>query len=160
MVMEKLIRMAAERGINVEDLIISAIRNVSNDPTEVIRLRLELAKAYLSEAKEYVSRGDAIQASERAHRAAENIVKALAEKYNTLEYQQAIKESRWHIHLLIKAVTTLSNKLGRWMLIGWASAFLLYDMGFHEAKLTVDAITSYIDEVKKMVGEAEKVLMH
>ena len=158
--MERLIRMAVERGINVEDLIINAIRNVSSDPTEVVRLRLELAKAYLSEAREYVGRGDAVQASERAYRAAENVIKALAEKYNTPEHQQAVREGRWHIDLLIKAVTTLSNKLGHWVSIGWASAFLIYDMGFHEAKLTVDAITGYIDEVEKMVREAEKVLMH
>ena len=42
--MERLIRMAVERGINVEDLIINAIRNVSSDPTEVVKLRLELQR--------------------------------------------------------------------------------------------------------------------
>ena len=41
-----------------------------------------------------MDKGDAVQASERAYRVAENVIKALAEKYNTPEHQQAVREGR------------------------------------------------------------------
>ncbi|WP_243671711.1 PaREP1 family protein [Vulcanisaeta sp. JCM 16161] len=63
--MEELIRAAEERGIDVEDLIINAIKSRSNDPMESIRIRLELAERFITEAKERLNANDAIQASEK-----------------------------------------------------------------------------------------------
>ncbi|WP_243676319.1 PaREP1 family protein [Vulcanisaeta distributa] len=120
---------AAERlGISVVDVILNQL--YLRDPTESIRLRLELARKYLSEAGEYVSKGDAIQASEKAYKAAEEIVKALAEKYNTPENQQAIREGRWYTHLLLKACSRLSKTLGDWVLDGWNAGYSLHVWGF------------------------------
>ncbi len=158
--MEDLTRIAEERGIDVEDLVINAIRARSNDPSESIRLRIELARRFIAEAREYMGRGDSVQASERAYKAAEEVVKALAEKYNLPEHQQAVKEGRWFTHWLGSAVNKLVRALGDWVLSGWASAYFLHVWGFHEAKLTINDITGYIDEVERMVREAENVLMH
>ena len=158
--MEELIRMAEERGIDVEDLIINAIKERSNDPSEPIRLRLELAKKFLAEAKEYMGKGDTAQASEKAYKAAEEVVKALAEKFNTPEYQQAVKEGRWYTYWLGSVVIRLRKTLGDWVSTGWTSAYYLHVWGFHENKITLDEVISYIDDVERMVGEAEKVLMH
>ncbi|WP_243678837.1 PaREP1 family protein [Vulcanisaeta distributa] len=120
--MEELIRVAEERGIDVEDLIINAIKSRSNDPSESIRIRLELARRYITEAREYMSKGDAVQASEKAYKAAEEVVKALAEKYGLPEYQQATREGGWYTHQLSSAVNKLSRTLGGWVLNGWSSA--------------------------------------
>jgi hypothetical protein len=92
--MEELIKKAKEKGIDVEDLIISAIYR--SDPKEAIELRLTLAERFMSEIFEYLKKGDPIQASEKAYKAAEEVVKALAEKFNLPEYQQALKEGRWY----------------------------------------------------------------
>lgn len=73
--MEELIRAAEERGIDVEDLIINAIKSRSNDPMESIRIRLELAERFITEAKERLNANDAIQASEKAYKAAEEVIK-------------------------------------------------------------------------------------
>ncbi|BDB99899.1 PaREP1 family protein [Saccharolobus caldissimus] len=154
--MEELIKKAEEKGIDVEDLIISAISK--EDPSEGVKLRMELAKKYMSEAEEYLKKGDAVQASEKAYKAAEEVVKALAEKYNLPEHQQALKEGRWYTYLLSKAANTLSSTLGDKIIKGWSSAYLLHVLGFHEAKLNVKDIKSYINAVKEIIEEASKYL--
>ena len=107
--MEELIKRAEEKGIDVEELILSALSRV--DPKESIKLRIELAEKYMAEAFKYLDKCDAVQASEKAYKAAEEVVKALSEKFNLPEYQQAVKEGRCYIYTLGKASSTLSTKL-------------------------------------------------
>jgi len=83
--MEELVKKAEEMGIDVEDLIITALSR--KDPQEGIKLRLILARKYMAEAEEYLKRGDSAQASEKAYKVAEEVVKALSEKFNLPEYQ-------------------------------------------------------------------------
>ncbi|HII74218.1 TPA: hypothetical protein HA332_07565 [Sulfurisphaera tokodaii] len=129
--MEELIKRAKEYNIDVNDLIIDAISR--KDPKEAFNLRIELAKKYFAEAEDYLAKGDAIQASEKAYETAEEIVKALAEKFNTPECQQAMREGRWFTYWLASAVNRLSKDLGDWVLNGWNSAYTLHVWGFHEA---------------------------
>jgi PaREP1/PaREP8 domain containing family protein len=75
-------------------------------------LRIELAKKYMAEAFKYLDKGDAVQASEKAYKAAQEVVKALSEKFNLPEYQQAVKEGRWYTYTLGNTSSTLSTKLG------------------------------------------------
>jgi hypothetical protein len=154
--MEELIKRVEEKGIDVEELILSALSRV--DPKESIKLRIELAEKYMAEAFKYLDKGDAVQASEKAYKAAEGVVKALSEKFNLFEYQPALKAGRWCTYTLGKASSTLSSKLGNWVLDGWSSAYFLHVWGFHEAKLTTSDITSYLNRVKEMLEEAKKVL--
>ncbi|BFI76566.1 PaREP1 family protein [Sulfurisphaera ohwakuensis] len=155
--MEELIKRAEEMGINVEDVLISLISR--NDPKEEIRLRLELAKKYMKECEEYLKKGDAIQASEKAYKVAEELVKALAEKFNLEEYQKTLKEGRWYTYLLVSASSKLSQKLGDWVLSGWDAGYSLHVWGFHEAKLTVNDIIPRVEKIRKMLEESEKVLI-
>ena len=152
----ELIRIIEEKGIDVVDLVLSAVSR--SDPSESIKIRLDLARKYMSEAREYLVKGDAVQASEKAYKAAEEVVKALAEKYNLPEYQNALKEGRWYIYQLSSVANKLSGTLGNWVISGWSSAYLLHVWGFHEAKLSADDVTGYMSEVEKMVKEAEKIL--
>jgi hypothetical protein len=126
--MEKLIRWVEEKGIDVEELILSALSRV--DPKESIKFRIELAEKYMAEAFKYLDKGDAVQASEKAYKAAEEVVKALSEKFNLPEYQRAVKEGRWYIYTLGNALSTLSTKLGNWVLDGWSSAYFLHVWAF------------------------------
>ncbi|QIW24527.1 superfamily I DNA and RNA helicase and helicaseubunit [Sulfolobus sp. S-194] len=154
--MEEPIKRAEDMGINVEDVLISLISR--NDPKEEIRLRLELARKYMNEAEEYLKKGDAVQASEKAYKVAEEIVKALAEKFNLEEYQKSLREGRWYTYLLVSASSKLSQKLGDWVLSGWDSGYSLHVWGFHEAKLTVSDIIPRVEKIRKMLEESEKVL--
>ncbi|ADX82074.1 PaREP1 family protein [Saccharolobus islandicus] len=154
--MEDLIKKAEEYDIDINDLIIDAISR--KDPKEAINLRIELAKKYIAEAEDYLKKGDAVQASEKAYKTAEEIVKALAEKFNIPEYQQASKEGRWYTYWLASAVNRLAKDLGDWILNGWNSAYILHVWGFHEVKLSTSDITEYLRKVKEMLDNVIKVL--
>lgn len=151
--MEEILRIAEQEGIDVEELVFNAIRGKVNDPAVTIRLRVELAERYLSESEDYLRRGDAAQASEKAYKAAEEIIKALAEKLNTREHQQAIKEGRWYTYWL-SAVASIYD----WSRRGWSSAYLLHVWGFHKGKLDAATVSSYIRDVKEMLIKAKEEL--
>jgi hypothetical protein len=154
--MEELIKKAEEKGINVEDLIISALSK--EDPQEGIKARLELAEKYMKEAEEFLKKGDVVQSSEKAYKVAEEIVKAFAEKFNLTEYQQAVKEDRWHTYTLANAAAELSSRLGDWIKTGWNSAYTLHVWGFHEAKLDLDSVKNLLQDIKRMLEESKKIL--
>jgi hypothetical protein len=150
--MEELLKRAEDMGINVEDVLISR-----NDPKEEIKLKLELARKYMRECEEYLKNGDAVQASEKAYKVAEELIKALAEKFNLEEYQKALKEGRWYTYLLVSTSSKLSQKLGDWVLSGWDAGYTLHVWGFHEAKLTVGDIIPRVEKIRKMLEESEKL---
>ncbi|GAB6947435.1 PaREP1 family protein [Vulcanisaeta sp. JCM 16161] len=131
-----------ERGLDIEDLVMYALMNAMQlDPGELARARLELADKYLSEAREYVGKGDAVQASEKAYKAVEECVKALAEKFNIPEYQEAVRSGRWFAYLLGRAARTLSGKLGESRIVdAWSRAYDLHMWGFHEGKYGIDYV--------------------
>jgi len=143
-------------GIDVEDLIITAMSR--KDPQEGIKLRLALARKYMTEAEEYLKKGESVQASEKTYKVAEEAVKALAEKFNLPEYQQAVKEGRWCTYTLGSASASLSKMLGEWVVNGWSIAYFLHVWGFHESKLSVTDIIPYLEGVKKLLENAEKVI--
>ena len=154
--MEELIKKAEEMGINVEDVLVNVISK--GDPKEEVKLRLEIAKKYMAEVDEYIKKGDPVQASEKAYKVAEELVKALSAKFNLEEYQNAIKEGRWYTYSLGSAAVKLSQKLGDWVINGWDSAYALHVWGFHEAKWTINDVIPRVERIKKMLEESEKVL--
>ncbi|MCU7787764.1 PaREP1 family protein [Pyrobaculum sp. 3827-6] len=154
--MEELIKKLEKRGINVEELPLDALS--AGDPEESSRKRLKLAERYMEECQEYVNKGDAVQASEKAYKAAEEVVKALAEKYRTPEYGRFLREGRWYTYLLSMASKTLAKNLGDWIQDGWNAAYDLHVWGFHEGKLTIEYVKTGVDKVKKMLDEARKIL--
>jgi hypothetical protein len=54
--------------------------NIDIDPTDMVEFHLRLCEKFLSEAEEFLRRGDYVQASEKDWGAATQIVKALAAK--------------------------------------------------------------------------------
>ncbi|BFH72098.1 hypothetical protein SJAV_00420 [Sulfurisphaera javensis] len=63
--------------------------------------------------------------SEKAYKVAKEIVKALAEKFNTSEYQQYLKEGRLYTYTLGNVAYNLSKTLGGWLNKGWITAYYL-----------------------------------
>ena len=153
---EEILREAERRGLDVIDILVNAIDK--SDPSSGIKIRIELAKKYLSEGKDYLGRNDAVQASEKAYKAVEEVIKALAEKLNTPEYLEAVKSGRWFTYLLQKASNTLALTLGDWVAAGWAAAYALHVWGFHEAKLTVKDIMAYMKIIEDTVNKAIELL--
>jgi len=119
---------------------------------------IELAKKFLAKGRGLIDR-DPVQASEKLYKAAEEIVKALAIALELPEASIASESGRWRTTLLDNAVRGIAKKLGiedfrRW----WASAYYLYVEGFHEARLSSEAVKEWYGDVEAMVNLAEKVL--
>ncbi|MFP3165561.1 MAG: PaREP1 family protein, partial [Acidianus sp.] len=127
------------------------------DPQDSIKLRFEIAKRFLSEAEDYLSKGDIIQSSEKAYKVAEEVIKALAEKFNLPEYQQALREGKWYTYSLANAAGKLALSLGKWVKEGWDSAYVLHVWGFHEGKLDLENVRLRIQDVKNLLENAQKV---
>ena len=142
--------------MDVADLLLDALS--IQDPEESVKERMTVAEKYLNEAREYVNKGDAVQASEKLYKAAEEIVKALAEKYRTPEYQEFMREGRWHTYLLGMASKTLAKELSYWILDGWNAAYDLYVWGFHERKYTIEYVKVGMAKIEEMVREAKRII--
>ena len=121
--------------------------------------RLSLAKRFLSEALEYLRKGDSIQASEKMYKAVEECIKALAEKLSIPKYLEAVKEGRWYTDMLSKAAKTLSKKLNApFINIGWGVAHDLHVWSFHEAKLGVEYVEAVVPIIKQFIEECKKIV--
>jgi hypothetical protein len=81
---EGIVKRSRERGIDVEDVLIAAL--AEQDPQESVKLRISLAERYMAECEKYLKEGYPVQASEKAYKAAEEVVKALAVKFGVLEF--------------------------------------------------------------------------
>jgi hypothetical protein len=154
--MEELIKKLEKRGIDALDVLLDALSKA--DPSESAKERINLVEKLMKECKDYLNQGDPVQASEKAYKIAEEIVKALAEKFKTPEYEKFLKEGSWNIYLLSKASKTLALKLGDWVIDGWNSAYDLHVWGFHERKLSIDYVKIGIKKVEKMFEEAYKII--
>ncbi|WP_291764580.1 PaREP1 family protein [Caldivirga sp. UBA161] len=131
-----------ERGLDIEDFIMYTLMSIMQlDPSELAKARLELIMKYLNEAKEYIDKGDSVQASEELYNVMEECIKALAGKYNLPEYQDAVKEGRWSTYLLGEAARLLSMVLNEPRINdAWSRAYGLHVWGFHEGKYGVDYV--------------------
>ena len=156
MSVEELVKKLAGKGVDVVELLLDALG--AEDPEESVGERLALAEKYLEEAKQYVERGDAVQASEKAYKAAEEVVKALAERFKTPEYYKFMQTGKWHTYLLGMASKTLAKQLGGWVSDGWNAAYDLHVWGFHERKYDVEYVKVGLAKVEEMVREAKKAL--
>jgi hypothetical protein len=153
---EKLAKELEKRGLNVVDIVASAL---DLDPETVIEARLELAEEYLREVEDYVGKGDAVQASEKLYKTVEECVKALAQRYTTLEHQAAIKEGRWWTQLLGKAARRLSKMLREPKIeYTWAVAYDVHVWGFHEAKYDVEDLKDDVEHVKWLLSFTKQVM--
>ena len=155
MSLEEVIKKLEERGVNVTEALLDILSR--EDPDDSSKERISLAEKYMQESKEYAEKGDAVQASEKAYKVVEEIVKALAEKFKTEEYQEFLKEGRWYTYLLGKASKTLSKKLGYWVLDGWNAGYDLHVWGFHERKYSVEDVRVSLKKVEEMLIEAKKL---
>ncbi len=107
---------------------------------------------FLAESKEYIAKGDAVQASEKLYKVVEECLKILAERYKITEYEKAEKEGRWRSYLLAQAAGRLADKLNRKEIEdAWGRAFNIHVWGFHEGKFGVAEVERNIPFVEQLV---------
>jgi len=155
MPLEEVIRKLEEKGVDVTEALLDILSR--EDPEDSSKERISLAEKYMQESKEYAEKGDVVQASEKAYKVAEEVVKALAEKFKTEEYEEFLKEGRWYTYLLGKASKTLSKKLGYWVLDRWNAGYDLHVWGLHERKYSVEDVKVSLKRIEEMLIEAKKL---
>ena len=107
---------------------------------------------FVDESKEYIAKGDAIQASEKLYKAVEECIKVLARRYNLPEYEEAEKDGRWKGYLLGRAARKLARDLKQKEIEDiWARAFNIHVWGFHEGKYEVEDIEPSLPYVEWLV---------
>ncbi|AWR95899.1 superfamily I DNA and RNA helicase and helicaseubunit [Acidianus brierleyi] len=156
MSLDEVIKKLEKKGINVTEALLDILSK--EDPEESSKERINLAEKYMKESEDYIEKGDAVQASEKAYKVAEEIVKALAEKFRTEEYEEFLKEGRWYTYLLGKASKSLSKKLGYWILDGWNAGYDLHVWGFHERKYSIEDIKVSLKKIEEMLMESKKIV--
>jgi len=156
---EKLVKKAMKKGIDIEREVLDyLIRSLDLNPKDEIELHIELAEKYLDEGKKLIEK-DIIQASEKLHKAAEEIIKALTIHFNLVEIlTKAKSRGRWTVTDIERAVKEISDRIGSWFLDSWDHAWILHVWGFHEGKIDRDGIRRRLPGIEKMVKESLKII--
>jgi hypothetical protein len=116
-------------------------------------MRVAEISPFVDEGKEYIAKGDAMQASEKLYKAVEECIKVLAEKHKLPEYEKAEKDGRWRSYLLAQAAGRLADELKKKEIEDvWARAFNIHVWGFHEGKFGVEEIKRNIPCVEWLVN--------
>ncbi len=113
---------------------------------------IEFVEKTLAEGREYVNKGDPVQASEKLYKAVEECIKVLAEKRKLPEYEEAQREGRWWSRLLSRAARRLTRELGEEGIANaWTHAFDLHTWGFHERSLGIEDVEQDVPYVEWLV---------
>lgn len=116
----------------------------------------ELTTRMLADARECIEKGDAVQASEKLYKAAEEAVKVLAGRFELPEYEDAMRMGRWTTPLLFRAVGRMVEQLGRGIRHYWDSAWTLHVEGFHEARLDIESVAERVEDIEELVRLMER----
>jgi len=155
---EKLVKEVESRGLNIVDLIISMLYR-ELDPEIIIESRIELAEKYLGEAKSYLDKGDAIQASEKMYKVVEECIKALAEYYKVPELEEVRRRGGWLAWLLGSTARTLAERLDEPKIeYVWSVAYDIHVWGFHEARYSIDKIRMDIRHIEWLLDFTKQVV--
>jgi len=155
---KRIIEEARRRGVDVEEVVLKALASAINaDDRTVIAARLELAEEMLSEAREYIARGDVVQASEKLYKAVEECIKALAEALKAPQLEEVERRGKWDTWLLGMAATDLSRLLKEDRVrFAWTVAYDVHVWGFHEAKYRVEDVEAALPLAEWLLSYVKK----
>ena len=155
---EKLVKEVKSKGLDIVDLIISALYG-ELDPKVIVESRIELAEKYLSEARSYLGKGDAVQASEKMYKVVEECIKALAEYYKVPELEEVRRRGGWLAWLLGSTARTLAERLDEPKIeYVWSVAYDIHVWGFHEARYSIDKIRMDIRHIEWLLDFTKQVV--
>jgi len=142
---------AKRKSIDIESRVIELLsRDLGLDPREEALIHLEFAARLLDEARQAIEKEDAVQASEKLYRVAEECIRAMAKALDLDEAREARGRGRWTLRLLDVVAAKLVERLDRRVYDDWSHAYFLYVEGFHEARLSIDQVKArarYVEEL-------------
>jgi hypothetical protein len=145
----KLKEEAERKGASEEELVLKILSKALDeplDPDELVEVHLKLLEKYMSEAEDFLKKGDYVQASERAWGAAAQAVKALAAKDE--------REIRSHRELQEYAASIIEKDAE--LRKGWSAAGELH-RNFYEAWLPPKLVRGYIEDVKEFLSRIKRL---
>ena len=120
---------------------------------ERLREVYSLCRRYLREAEELLNKGDAVQASKKLYKIAEECIKALAELHGLEEYRRSAKVGRWSVGRLEDAARRLARIYGDTLLTAWDAAYeKLHVRGFHERELTPNHVKEELPNIEMLLA--------
>ncbi len=157
---KKIVDKCLEKGLDLEEFIINVlIEKLNLNIDEVLELRIKRAEKYLEEAKEYLAKGDSVQASEKLYKSVEECIKALAEYFKIPEAEKAKNLGRWFTWLLDKACRRVVKILNEYRVKNvWDSAYSLHVWGFHEAKLDIDDVRLDLPHIEWLLEYTRNII--
>ncbi len=121
--------------------------------------RVKLAERLLEEARQYISKGDVAQSSEKLYKVAEECIKALAEVLGVPQLSEAKRRGRWDIWLLGMASTDISRALSEDRIrLAWKDAYDLHVWGFHEVKYRIDDVKASLPLIEWLLRFTRQVV--
>lgn len=108
-------------------------------------------RKFFSEGKEYIERDDAVQASEKLYKAAEESIKVLSEARAPEINKEAMGKGKWTRDLLFRA----AGEMGREIRRRWDSAWTLHVEAFHEMGFKISSVKERVEDVEELVKLAE-----
>jgi hypothetical protein len=110
----------------------------------------------LGNAKECIGKEDAVQASEKLYKCAEEAVKVLSGRFKLEEYEEAKRIGRWTTTVLFRAVERIAEVMGRDIEHYWNTTWTLHVEGFHEARLEISYVSRSLEDIEELVRLARK----
>ena len=144
---EKLREKAEETGIFPEELGLEFVRRGLNeelDPEDLVEHYQNLSEKYLAEAKEFLSKGDLVQTSEKLWGATALTVKTIAAKRGLKLEKHG---SLWHF------VTEISEEKRDKDIIRFFSEANSLHRNFYENELTKKAIESMAEDIEELIAK-------
>lgn len=120
--------------------------------------RVRLVETCLDKARNYLSRNDPMQASEKLYKTTEEAIKFLAEYYNSSEVQEAKNQGQWWKKLLGRAAKSLGRLTSKdFINDAWVKTFDAHMLGFHENAYTINDVKPILPVVEKLVRYVREV---
>ncbi len=142
-VVERLVRRAEREARTVEELLAEiALKLVNADLPSKVEAHLVLCEKYLSEAEEFLKKGDAVQASEKGWGAASQVVKAIAAKEEV-----EIRSHRELHDYVSKLAGRIKDPEVRML---WKSAGFLH-VNFYEDWFTIEDVRRFIEKLMALL---------
>ncbi len=160
MIPGRFVEEARRRGFELEDIVLMALAEILEiDPSEVARLRLEMAEKMLKGAEEHISRGDVVRASEKLYKTVEGCIKALAERLGVSQLEEVRRGKRWDTWLLGMVSTDLSKILREERIsLAWSKAYEIHVWGFHEAKYRIEDVEAALPLARWLLEYTKRIV--
>lgn len=156
---KRLVDEAERRGLDLESFLISAVVDALKlDPEGEAVVRVEIAERFMEEARRCIDEGNAVQASEKLYKVAEECIKALAIKFKAPEAEEAKKEGRWWTKLLAKAARTLSTALNDPEIrYAWEDAYDLH-VWMHETVYGIEHVKTSVPTIEQLLAKTRRLI--